>query len=88
MASDEDLQELDRKVKQLKLDYERYFLGTRPREPIVARREIQRFVAVRNMKPRGFRISASVAFMLMKQRSIVSWTRSSASQTVRVIRRQ
>ena len=33
MASDEDLRELDRKVKQLRLDYERYFLGTRPREP-------------------------------------------------------
>jgi hypothetical protein len=29
--TEEELRDLDRKLKQLKLDYERYFLGTRPR---------------------------------------------------------
>ena len=33
-VTEEELRELDRKVKQLRVDYERYFLGTRPREPI------------------------------------------------------
>ncbi len=39
MPIEEDLQTLDIKMKQLKLDYERYFLGTRPREPAMARSE-------------------------------------------------
>ena len=42
MASDEELQDLDRKIKQLKLDYERYFLGTRPREPTQLRGEVEK----------------------------------------------
>jgi hypothetical protein len=42
VASEEELRELDRKLKQLKLDYERYFLGTRPREPIQLRSEVQK----------------------------------------------
>lgn len=41
---DEDLQILEKKLNTLKLDYERYFLGTRPREPLVARQEIQKTV--------------------------------------------
>jgi hypothetical protein len=44
VPSDEDLHELDRKVKQLKLDYERYFLGSRPREPVQLRGEVQKLV--------------------------------------------
>jgi hypothetical protein len=43
---DEDLRVFESKLNTLKLDYERYFLGTRPREPIVARQEIQRFVTL------------------------------------------
>jgi hypothetical protein len=46
VASEEDLRELDRKVKQLKLDYERYFIGTRPREPILQRSEVDRLIVI------------------------------------------
>ena len=42
--AEEDLRVLESKLNMLKLDYERYFLGTRPREPVVARAEIQKFV--------------------------------------------
>lgn len=38
----EDLHALDHKVKQLKLDYEQYFLGSRPREPQQLRAEVQK----------------------------------------------
>ena len=46
MAStiEEDLHELDRKLKQLKLDYEQYFLGTRPREPVLLRGDVQKLI--------------------------------------------
>jgi hypothetical protein len=46
VTSDEDLRELERKVKQLRLDYERYFLGTRPREPILQRSEVDKLIIV------------------------------------------
>jgi hypothetical protein len=39
---EEQLHQLDVKLKQLKLDYEQYFSGSRPREPQQARREIQK----------------------------------------------
>ncbi len=42
--AEEDLRVLENKLNMLKLDYERYFLGTRPREPVMARQEIQKFV--------------------------------------------
>ena len=42
MSTDEELRELDRKLGQLKLDYERYFLGTRPREPVLLRAEVDK----------------------------------------------
>lgn len=42
--TDEDLRILESKLNMLKLDYERYFLGSRPREPVVQRQEIQKFV--------------------------------------------
>jgi len=41
---EEELRMLDVKLKQLKLDYEQYFLGTRPREPQQQRSEIQKIV--------------------------------------------
>ncbi len=43
---EEDLQILEHKLNALKLDYERYFLGTRPREPVMARQEIQKTVTL------------------------------------------
>ncbi len=44
--TEEDLRVLDIKIKQLKLDYERYFLGTRPREPVMARSEVEKSIIV------------------------------------------
>jgi hypothetical protein len=42
---DEDLQVLDAKVKQLRLDYEQYFLGSRPRVPSQLRGEVQKMIS-------------------------------------------
>jgi hypothetical protein len=42
---EEDLRLLDAKLKQLRLDYEQYFLGSRPREPQLLRGEVQKLVA-------------------------------------------
>ena len=39
---DEELTVLERHLMRLKLDYERYFLGSRPREPVVERREVNK----------------------------------------------
>ena len=46
LPDDEELRSLDLKLKQLKLDYDRYFLGTRPREPAVLRAEVDKLIAV------------------------------------------
>ncbi len=46
MEIEEELRELDLEVKQLRLDYERYFLGTRPREPSLLRSEVQKKLSV------------------------------------------
>jgi hypothetical protein len=52
MASiDEELQILENKVKQLKLDFEQYFLGTRPREPIQLRAEVQKQILIHSNTP-------------------------------------
>jgi len=45
-VTEEELRDLDRKVKQLRVDYERYFLGTRPREPILLRGDVEKQVVV------------------------------------------
>ena len=41
---DADLAELDQKIKRLRIEYEQYFRGTKPREPIVLKGEVQRFI--------------------------------------------
>ena len=41
---EDELQLLDNKIKQLKLEYEQYFMGSRPREPIVTKGEVQKLV--------------------------------------------
>jgi hypothetical protein len=46
MAIDEELQALEIKLKQLKLDYDQYFLGSRPREPSQLRSEVQKLFTV------------------------------------------
>ena len=43
---DEELRLLDHRLKQLKLDYEQYFLGSRPREPVQLRSELQKVVTI------------------------------------------
>ena len=39
---DEEIKMLEIKTNQLKLDYEKYFLGTRPTEPAMLRAEVQK----------------------------------------------
>ena len=41
---DEELKMLEIRLTQLKLEYEKYFLGTRPTEPAQARSELQKMV--------------------------------------------
>jgi hypothetical protein len=41
----EDLKVLDAKIKQAKFEYDQYFLGHRPREPVMVRGEVQKIVA-------------------------------------------
>jgi hypothetical protein len=44
ISQDEELKLLEIKLNQLKLDYEKYFLGTRPTEPVQMRSEVQKTV--------------------------------------------
>ena len=48
---EEDLRILDKKLGQLRLDYEQYFLGARPREPHLLRQEIQKQVNILAQTP-------------------------------------
>jgi hypothetical protein len=48
---DEELQILENKVKMLKQDFEQYFLGTRPREPIQLRAEVQKQILIHSNTP-------------------------------------
>jgi hypothetical protein len=50
-TSEDDLHELERKMKQLKLDYDQYFLGTRPRAPVLLRNDVQRTIAIYSNTP-------------------------------------
>jgi hypothetical protein len=40
----EDMVVLDNKIKQLKFEYDQYFIGSRPREPILTRAEVNKLV--------------------------------------------
>jgi hypothetical protein len=44
LSQDEELKLLEIKLNQLKLDYEKYFIGTRPTEPGQLRSEIQKAI--------------------------------------------
>jgi hypothetical protein len=48
---DEEIELLDRKVGQLKREYDQYFLGTRPREPVLLKGEVAKKVAVLSQTP-------------------------------------
>jgi hypothetical protein len=50
-AVDEQLRSLDFKLGQLRREYEQYFLGTRPREPILLRGEVQKLVITLTNQP-------------------------------------
>jgi hypothetical protein len=41
---EEELRILDFKLTQLKRDYDQYFLGTRPREPVLARNDVNKSI--------------------------------------------
>lgn len=43
---DEDLKLLEAKIKQAKFEYEQYFMGNRPREPVIVRGEVQKIIAM------------------------------------------
>jgi len=69
----EELRIVDAKMKQLKLDYEQYFLGARPREPAMARSEVQKQmtkfanIAIKNTAQR-FKFNAlNARFMTFKR---------------------
>ena len=40
-----DMVVLDNKIKQLKFEYDQYFIGSRPREPVLTRGEVNKMVA-------------------------------------------
>ena len=44
VSQEEEIKVLEIKIHQLKLDYEKYFLGTRPTEPAMTRAEVQKTV--------------------------------------------
>lgn len=46
MPTDEDLEVLSRKLMSLKLAYDQYFLGSRPREPAMLADEVRKLVVV------------------------------------------
>jgi hypothetical protein len=48
---EELLQILDHKLNQLRRDYDQYFLGARPREPVLLRGEVQKHVVVLTNQP-------------------------------------
>ena len=48
---DEDLKILDSKLNQLKREYEQYFLGSRPREPVLLAGEVRRLIAIQTNNP-------------------------------------
>ena len=43
---EEDIKILETKVNQLRLAYERYFLGTRPREPSIERADVDKIITL------------------------------------------
>jgi hypothetical protein len=48
---EEAIQLLDIKIGQLRRDYDQYFLGTRPREPVLLRGEVQKLIVVLTNQP-------------------------------------
>jgi hypothetical protein len=51
VSETDELVQLDVKIGQLKQEYEQYFLGTRPREPLQARAAVDKIIARRMSMP-------------------------------------
>ena len=51
MPTDEELEILSSKLNQLKLAYDQYFLGSRPREPVLLRDEVRKLTIVYANQP-------------------------------------
>jgi hypothetical protein len=51
VSMDEEIEVLDRKVSQLKREYDQYFLGTRPREPVLLKGEVAKKMGVLSQTP-------------------------------------
>ena len=47
----DELKILDAKLNQLKREYEQYFLGTRPREPVLLAGEVRKLIAIQTNNP-------------------------------------
>lgn len=48
---DDEIETLDRKIGMLRREYEQYFLGTRPREPVLLKAEVYKKVAFLSQQP-------------------------------------
>jgi hypothetical protein len=51
VSMDEEIEVLDRKVSQLKREYDQYFLGTRPREPVLLKGEVAKKMGILSQTP-------------------------------------
>lgn len=51
MALDDDIGMIEGKLNTLRLDYDQYFIGNRPREPVMARAEVQKLFTVYSQMP-------------------------------------
>jgi hypothetical protein len=51
VPTDEELEILNSKLNQLKLAYDQYFLGSRPREPVLLRDEVKKLTVVYANQP-------------------------------------
>jgi len=49
--TEDELVQLDIKINQLKQEYEQYFLGSRPREPVLLRGDVQKTMAFLSNQP-------------------------------------
>ncbi|HVP28954.1 MAG TPA: MXAN_5187 C-terminal domain-containing protein [Myxococcota bacterium] len=51
MAIEEEIGLIEGKLNTLRLDYDQYFLGNRPREPVMLRNEVQKMFTVYSQMP-------------------------------------
>jgi len=81
LPTDEELEILSSKLNQLKLAYDQYFLGSRPREPVLLRDEVRKLTIVYANQP-----SQNTA-MRFKFNSIVSRYQAYKRQWIDTLRK-